>query len=284
MKTLLFGGYGLLGSDIYHSFSEKGIDIIRFSKQDINLLDYSALESCIAKHKPDLVINAAGYTNVAGAETDAQAAYENNCVLTYHLIQVLREYKCNLVAFSSDYVFDGKTQTLYSETDIPFPINTYGWSKFISEELIRSHYPNHYIIRTSWLFGQNGYSFPKAILSKLKNDEDVDVVCDQYGSPTYTKDISQRLTSISKLPYGTYHLTNNGVTSWYQFAREIAKLAEMDENKIQPIPSATLDKTIRRPAFSGLNNGKWESYTEGLRHYSEALREFVQLIKKNGEI
>lgn len=277
MNILLIGGYGLLGSDIFNVLNKNpNYDVVRYTKMEMNLLDRKAVKQKLDHFQPDLIINAAGYTNVKDCEINLDIAFNNNIIALYNLINEVKGKSIPIVHFSTDYVFEGNAIEPYIEEDIKNPINNYGWTKLLSEDLLKANYNAYYIIRTSWLFGKNGSCFPSAILNKLIKGEEIMVVNDQFGTPTYTLDLALLLPRIMDLPYGTYHITNSGYTNWYNFALDIAKIKDLDSTKITPISSEDFDSEIRRPKSSVLSSEKINKHSIYVRHYKEALEEFLE--------
>jgi dTDP-4-dehydrorhamnose reductase len=284
MNILLLGGNGLLGKDIYNVFNQAGHHVICPNKSELNLLDKAHLNIFMEKLSPDLIINCAGFTNVNLAENKFDLAFEINCIGTYNLLLACKYIDGSILHFSTDYIFDGNTSEPYKEDSIANPINKYGWTKLVSEEMIKSSFQKHYIIRTSWLFGLNGPCFPLRIIEKLKRKEQVSVVCDQYGCPTYTLDLATALLSVDQMAYGTYHLTNTGETSWYEFAKTIAEFVSLGNEHILSTLSST-QEIAKRPSFSVLSNKKWEASNSPLRDYKEALSDYIyRLFNLKGEI
>ncbi|QIB27587.1 dTDP-4-dehydrorhamnose reductase [Caloranaerobacter azorensis] len=278
MKILLLGGYGLLGSDIYNVLVSKRYEVVRYTKRELNLMDRKKLETVLKYYNPQIVINAAGYTDVNRAQNDFQSAFDINCIGTYNLVYSLKKIDAKLIYISTDYIFNGEKNEPYTEEDEALPLNNYGWTKLVSEDIIRANYKNYYIIRTSWLFGLNGRCFPKIILDKLKNNKKVEVVEDQIGSPTYTIDLAENILDVVNLPYGIYNITNSGNTSWYDYAKLIAEYAGLDSSNIIPIKTNKYFEKVKRPSYSVLSNSKWKSYNRPLRHFSEALRDFIDKV------
>jgi len=279
MKVFLLGGYGLLGSDIYLSFVKAGFEVYRFPKEKVNLLDISTL-NIINDLNPDVIVHAAGYTNVEKSELNITNAIELNCKGMYNLLRILKDQDIPILYFSTDYVFDGQNNEAYKEEDKALPINNYGLSKLMSEDILRANYKNYYIIRTSWLFGEHGNCFPKVILDKCKNQQKLDVVSDQIGSPTYTKDLAETVKQIiiKKIPFGTYHVTNDGETTWYEFALEILKNSKVNLFEINKILTEDLLSNTKRPKYSVLSNEKIKSYGIVNRSYESASKEFLNNI------
>lgn len=280
VKILLLGGFGLLGSDIYSTFSKQGINILRYPKAELNMLNQEQLFRVIALEKPDVVINAAGYTNVNESEVVTRLAFEQNCTAVLNLCEALRDTKIRLIHISTDYVFDGNKRSPYQEEDPRKPINFYGLSKKISEDLVKGLVERHYLIRTSWLFGHNGQCFPNLVINTLRRGGTMKIVNDQIGSPTYTIDLSQSLALLvrnSDIPFGTYHVTNQGQTDWYSLANRIARESGLPTERIIPIVSDEYNSLAQRPRYSVLDGTKWDEVTQQpMDSYYNALNRYIK--------
>ncbi|WP_047150865.1 dTDP-4-dehydrorhamnose reductase [Aneurinibacillus tyrosinisolvens] len=279
MKILLIGGYGLLGDDIYKVFSYNQQEIIRIKREHLDILDTNNLEETISLIRPELVINASGYTNVAMAEREFEKAFQVNCLGIYNLVNTLKKYDIPLIHFSTDYVFEGGGSTPYKEDDPAIPLNKYGLTKKISEDIIVANYDKYYIIRTSWLFGSNGKCFPRTILQKLSLNEKIYVVNDQFGTPTYTRDLAEGLLNILRFPFGLYHVTNDGYTTWFDYALLVASYMKLNEKNIFPVTSDEQYAGVNRPKFSVLSNEKWSDFAPQLRPYNKAVECFLQVLQ-----
>lgn len=275
MRTLLLGGHGLLGEDIYRVMSDMGHDVFRPRRHDLDLMDLMGIQRALDTIRPEFVIHAAGYTNVAAAESNFEHAFDVNCGGTYNVIRAMNRTSATLVLISTDYVFDGAKRYPYVEEDEPSPVNKYGWTKFTSEQLVKSLYEKSYILRTSWLFGAGGECFPKIMLRRLQQGGTIQVVKDQRGSPTYTRDLAKNIVKLLDLPLGTYHVTNSGETTWYDLATLVARTMGKDVSAIVPVSSTSIDGTVRRPTYSVLSNNKWNNLCEPLRPYDDALGDFL---------
>jgi len=252
MKVLLFGESGMLGSAFSEVFQN---ELIQFRKTDIT--SESKLESLFFKKKPDVVINSAAYTNVDGCETNKDLAFSVNGTSLNFLSRLCNEINATLIHISTDYVFQGLKEKGYDEFDKTNPINVYGLSKELGEKYILENSKKYYLIRTSWLFGPNGKNFVDNIIRKCNSDEEIFVVNDQFGSPTYTYDLAKYISKLVKSNYafGKYHITNKGVCTWYQFANEIKNI-KLLKCKITPVSSLVYSRSAQRPKYSVLLNTK----------------------------
>lgn len=290
MKVLITGSSGMLGRALCQALSDKfkvvGMDIIKpmsyvlcpmsFIKCDITDREKTVAE--IISLKPDIVIHAAAYTDVDGCERDPQKANAVNALGTQNVARACKTNKCLLIYISTDFVFDGKKASPYIESDQPNPISSYGRSKLKGEEFIHSILTRFAIIRSSWLFGKGGHNFVDIILEKARTEEELKVVNDQRGSPTYTPDLAKaiaRLIELSDKIGGIYHITNSGSCCWYEFALAIKEMANLDAD-ILPISSEQFRSPAKRPKMSILDNTRYQQVTsEKLRPWPEALKEYL---------
>ena len=284
MRYLILGKDGMLGHDLEHVFGDE--DFVAYGLKDLDITNHEAVYEKFFTIQPDVVINATGYTNVDLAEKEEETANKINGYGVGLMAKACREIDATLIHFSTDYVFDGKKKSGYGEEETAHPVNAYGRSKALGEklltdemEMINEAMPkegNYFIIRTSWLYGHHGKNFVNTMLETAKKKKRVDVVNDQYGKPTYTLDLCQQvkwLVKSKEYPSGTYHITNEGVTTWYDFAREIFKLAGVSANVVA-CSSEDVSRAAVRPRYSALNNNKLPP----LRPWQEALKEYLNVI------
>lgn len=287
-RILILGKDGMLGHDLRKAFA--GEDFVALGTQDLDITQKDAVFACLMSIQPDIVINAAGYTDVDGSETESEKADLVNGYAAGIVAKASREIAATLVHFSTDYVFDGEKPEGYREEDKTSPINAYGNSKELGEKLVLEEmeyeaYPNqpagkYFLIRTSWLFGLHGDNFVNKMLKlaqkqqqKRKLEKKIDVVSDQFGKPTYALDLAQQvkwLVESKEYPSGIYHITNEGATSWYEFAGRIFDLKKLPIDVV-PCSSATYAARAKRPAYSSLINTKLPP----LRSWQEALQEYL---------
>ena len=263
----------MLGSDISRVFSD--VELTAFTLNDFDITDLDKSVSIIKEANPDCLIHTAAYTDVDGCELDPEKAYLVNGIGARNLTMACEEIKCPIIYISTDYVFDGTKKEPYDEWDITGPINRYGLSKCLGEKFVSSMTNRFYIVRTSWLYGKNGKNFIETISRLLSEKDEIEVVDDQRGSPTYTYDLALKLKELIGKGYGTYHITNSSQCSWYEFAVEIAGL-QSSKTKIKPTTSDKFKRAAKRPAFSVLDNTmlRLEGIQE-LRHWKEALKDYL---------
>lgn len=278
MKILVTGANGQLGYDVLKALLARGIEGIPADIAEFDITDAQATERFIRGCRPDAVIHCAAYTAVDKAEDDAERCRLINETGTENVARACRKVDAKMVYISTDYVFPG-TGDAYYETDAPTdPLSVYGKTKLAGELAVKSLLSRYFIVRTSWVFGKNGSNFVKTMLRLGKEREEVNVVCDQIGSPTYTADLAPLLADMAvSEKYGVYHATNEGVCSWAEFAAEIFRLAEMPTR----VNSITTDQypaaRAHRPANSRLSKASLDN--AGFRRlppWEDAIERFIQ--------
>jgi dTDP-4-dehydrorhamnose reductase len=260
IKTLIIGTKGMLGSDLCNVFP----DAVKLTHKELDITNQDQVLKYIQKIKPDVVINAAAYTDVDVCEDNQDLAFQVNGFGPGNIAEACSIIGAKLVHFSTDYVFDG-TKKEYVESDVQNPINVYGHSKLLGENKIIENMDDYRIIRISWLFGVHGKNFVETMLNLSREMDTVKVVNDQFGKPTYTMDLASKVKEIIKLDPGIYHITNNGICSWYEFASEII-------DNIIPCTSEEFPRKAQRPKYSVLTNTK----TEPMRDWKEALKDYLK--------
>lgn len=264
MKVLVFGSNGQLGFELMKKLEAKDMVPVGFDLPVLDITDNESVLSVITLHKPDCVVNASAYTLVDKAETEREVAFKVNRDGPCFIAKACAEARIPLIHVSTDYVFDGQKDEPYRVDDIPEPLGVYGLSKEAGEQEVRKNINEHIIIRTSWLYGGHGHNFVKTIMRLADEKDLIRVVNDQYGSPTYAADLADAITVIietirmnKEAIWGTYHYTGKGVTTWYDFAREIVELARRGKKlavkEIEPIPSSEYPTPVKRPAYSVLD-------------------------------
>lgn len=275
LKILITGVNGMLGQDLVsclHKYEIMGCDIY-----ELDITNLSMVKSILFTFKPDIVINCAACTDVDGCETNIDHAFSVNGLGPRNLAVVCNELNIPLVHFSTDYVFDGKGSSPYKEWDNVDPQSIYGKSKLLGEQYVRQLTNKYFIIRTSWLYGDNGKNFVQTMLRMAKERDQIGVVNDQQGSPTYTGDLAKAVAQLIQTnAYGTYHLTNSGSCTWYEFTLEIFKQAGIAGIQVKPITTEEINRPAPRPRYSVMDNYIWRLQGfEPLRNYTYALREYL---------
>jgi dTDP-4-dehydrorhamnose reductase len=262
MKILLAGGSGQLAQELQPILLSSG-EVIAVDRTRLDLSRPESIRQAMAEIQPDLVVNAGAYTAVDKAESEPELANAVNGIAPGILAEECEKLGASLIHFSTDYVFDGSHGSAYLETDSTNPLGTYGKSKLAGEEAIRKAGNRHIIIRTAWVYGNGGKgNFVKTMLRLGKEREEIRVVADQIGSPTWTRDLAEAISQIIPLlgseTFGTYQYTNSGVCSWYDFAiaifEEAAKLGlPLKVQRVIPITTSEYPTPAKRPAFSVLS-------------------------------
>ncbi len=260
---MIFGANGMLG----HALRDVFPGAMFLGHKDVEMTDEASVKKIIHQEKPFAVINAAAYTDVDGCEDNEEYADAINGRAPGYLAAACYKTGAILVHYSTDYIFDGSRMD-YREDDAPNPLSAYGRSKLLGEQSIQKNMKNFRIIRTSWLFGGHGKNFVDTILALSRQIPQVKVVNDQIGKPTYTMDLARKTPEIISREPGIYHITNDGICSWLEFASAFIPNAV-------PCSTAEFPRKAKRPAFSVLVNSK----TTPLRHWSEAVKEYVRLKK-----
>ena len=285
MKILLAGGSGQLAQELQPILLSSG-EVIAVDRTRIDLSQPESIRQAMAEIQPDLVVNAAAYTAVDKAENEPELAHAVNGIAPGIFAEECAKLRATLIHFSTDYVFDGSRGSAYLETDITNPLGTYGKSKLAGEEAIRNAVNRHIIIRTAWVYGNGGKgNFVKTMLRLGKEREEIRVVADQIGSPTWTGDlaaaVSQIIPQIKPEIFGTYQYTNSGVCSWYDFAIAIFEEAEklgftLKVQRVIPITTAEYPTPAKRPAFSVLSTVKISAILDTYPpHWRQGLRQML---------
>lgn len=266
MRILLIGCNGQLGSELGFKLNTLG-ELVAVNREQLNLVNPSEIRMFVDRIKPGIIINAAAYTNVDRAEVDHELCYQINVISSQILAECASQLNIPLIHYSTDYVFDGLKTGSYIESDLTNPQSYYGKTKCEGEEKVRLH-PKHIILRTSWLFSKYGENFLKTILMHIQNKDSLSIVSDQIGAPTSTSTLSDVTFKMIKLIlesnnfkyFGTFHATNSGETSWFNYAQFIASEAielgvkvNCKPSQIQPISSSEYSAKAQRPLNSKLN-------------------------------
>ncbi len=251
----------MLGQDLMSQFKYRH-EIVGMDVEDINITRAAECLSAVADVQPELVINAAAYTNVDGCETDQETCFAVNAEGVKNIAEACKPKNIPVIHYSTDYVFDGNGSRPYLEDDPCDPINTYGASKLAGEDYLRRLSDNYLIIRTAWLYGAKGKNFVQAILDRARSTGKLTVVDDQTGSPTCTRDLAAATELlVDKNARGIFHVTNRGFCTWFDFARKILQEAHLEEVELLPMKSADLQRAAKRPAYSVMSHQKFMAAT-----------------------
>ncbi|MBI2809402.1 MAG: dTDP-4-dehydrorhamnose reductase, partial [Candidatus Melainabacteria bacterium] len=251
MKLLVTGAGGMLGQALSACLQSRGHNVVSVPKERLDVTNYAQCLEVIEEQAPDLIIHCGAYTKVDQAESEPNLAYHINGYGTENLAVACNIFETPMLYFSSDYVFDGEQNQPYTPWDATRPLSIYGKSKLAGEKAVQRHLQRFYIVRTSWLYGPNGKNFVDTISSMADDRKTLRVVSDQFGSPTCTLSLSETVADlITTGRWGVYHGTDDGVTSWYEFAREILRGRD---NEIIPIATSEMPRPATRPKYSVLD-------------------------------
>jgi dTDP-4-dehydrorhamnose reductase len=254
MKVLITGAQGQLGQDIVNQCTIRGIECTATNSKTLDITDQKSVNEMVKTHNPDIIYNCAAYNAVDLAEEEWKKAFSVNGLGVKHLALAANKYGSILVHFSTDYVFDGNNNRPYTVVDTPQPINRYGESKLLGENVVRDLCDHYFLIRVSWLFGKGNTNFVSKVLDWSREKTEIAVVDDQISSPTYTVDLAKAsLDLVSTHSFGLYHITNAGACPRYDWARYILEKIGWPGNLVS-VKSIAFKNPAQRPAYSVLNN------------------------------
>lgn len=291
MKVAVTGANGQLGTDLCRALHN--FDVVPLTHADVEIADMASVKKVLFKHKPAVIINTAGYVRVDDCEDEKDKAFSVNALGARNVAVVAQELGARLMHLSTDYVFGGPQPSTinhetinhpprpYTEFDVPAPLNTYGKSMLAGEDFVRHLCSRYFIVRTSGLYGIAGSSgkrgnFVETVLKLAREQDEVRVVNDQVLSPTYTRDLAQKMVQLIPTEYyGIFHITNGGYCSWYEFAREILRLVGT-KTPVVPIASDQYPQKARRPGYSVLDNYHLRLLgMDDMRPWQEALKDYL---------
>lgn len=281
MKVLVTGVNGQLGYELVKELKNKGYtDILAVDKDEMDITNKDMVNKVIKNYHPDVIFHCAAWTAVDKAEDEKEACYNVNVNGTKYISEAAKEIDAKMFYISTDYVFDGTKEGLYEIDDEVNPKSVYGETKYEGEQLVRQNVLKHFIVRISWVFGINGNNFIKTMLKLAETRNELTVVADQFGSPTYTVDLAKLLVEMSETEkYGTYHANNEGYCNWAEFAEYIFKVNNKEVN-VKHITSEEYPQKAYRPRNSKLSkqsldeNGfnRLPSWEDAIERYSKELK------------
>lgn len=257
MRVLVTGAGGMLGTDVVIALQERGHDVRAATRNDLDVTDNEAVVDAV--DGVDVVVNCAAWTAVDDAETDEGSAFALNAGAAQHLARAADSAGAAIVHVSTDYVFDGQADAPYAEDALLAPRSAYGRTKAAGEWAVRAAAPHHWIVRTAWLYGAHGGCFPRTIARLASERDELQVVDDQLGQPTWTADVARQITALidTGSPWGTYHATSSGSASWFDFATAVVERAQATA-RVLPTTTDAFPRPAPRPAWSVLGHGQWE--------------------------
>lgn len=280
MRVALIGASGQLGTDLQKALS--GWDLVALNHSEIEICDFKRVREVLSRANPQVVINTAAFNRVDDCEDDPAGAFLVNALGPRNLARISSERECHIVHVSTDYVFGGEQAIPYAESDSPNPLSVYGVSKLAGECFVRNICPKHLLVRTSGLYGvagsrSKGGNFVDTMIRLAGEGRPIRVVDDQVLTPTYTADLAAKLKELIDLRVvGTYHVTNSGQCSWYEFAATIFDFLGLDP-ELSPAASESLGAKARRPAYSVLEHrGLKACGIESPRVWTDALRAYLR--------
>lgn len=291
MNVLVTGGSGQLGSELKELVCNLKLEIQNYTfvftdSKSLDIVDHQAIKDFIIDNSIDVIINCAAYTAVDKAESDIEMANKINHLAVANMAIIAKEFNISLIHISTDYVFDGKNYKPYLETDNINPQSVYGVTKLVGEKAIQEINPkNSIIIRTSWVYSYYGNNFVKTMLNLGQDRDSLGVIFDQVGSPTYAKDLAKTileiLLKINNQNVQIYNYSNEGVLSWYDFAKEIMDIANIS-CQVDPIETKAYPTPAKRPHYSLLNKGKIkEDFDIVIPHWKDSLKDCIKRLKED---
>jgi len=287
MIVLVSGKNGQLGKELQDIASstlpagrlDKNLQFIFFDREELDIGDEAALKNIFQKHSPSFFINCAAYTAVDKAETEKEEAYQINAEAVGNIAKQCNQFNTTLIHISTDYVFDGKATQPYKEDNKTNPVNYYGFTKLKGEELALENNPNTIIIRTSWVYSKYGNNFVKTMLRLMNERKEINVVDDQFGSPTYARDLAEAIMiivnreSLNVKASRLFHFSNEGIISWYDFATAIKEIKLLN-CIVNPIPTTSYPTPARRPYYSVFDKTRIvNTFDIQLKNWKESLKE-----------
>jgi dTDP-4-dehydrorhamnose reductase len=275
MKVMIVGAGGQLGRALQAQLNNEAI---AFTHADLDITKFDRVARTMTTVEPDVLINAAAFNDVDGAESKLTEAFELNAKGPKNLAMVSRAHGVKLVHVSTDYVFDGYAKEPYDELSVPNPLSAYGASKLAGEREVANYQSQHYIVRTAWLYHTEGRNFPKTMLS-LAGRDSVNVVSDRFGCPTFAPHLAAAILKVVKTDlFGLHHMAGQGQASWYDLTKELYQAAGI-QTQVNPVPATQFQQAATRPDYSVLTTLRPDEFK--LPHWKIGLQEFVQQMRVN---
>lgn len=283
MSWLITGSEGQLGKAMQLALSRSNIEFIPLNAKELDISNEAAVEESINKYKPKVILNAAAWTDVDGAENNMERVFNINANGPKYLAKSAKKYDATLVQISTDYVFSVPGGIPWAEDSAPTPISVYGHTKSAGESYVLENYKERsYIVRTAWLYSAQGTNFVKTMTNlAINNDGEVRVVRDQVGQPTFAKDLAEQVIKMvcSQAPFGIYHGTNSGEASWFDLAKNIFEMSGAKASRVIPVDSSEYIRQAERPKYSVLGHEKWKAAgLSTMRNWKIALEEAMPAV------
>lgn len=280
MKVLVTGTKGQLGYDVVNELEKRGHTAVAVDIEEMDITDAVSVERVITEAEVEAVIHCAAYTAVDAAEDNVEICRRVNAEGTENIAKVCKKLDLKMIYISTDYVFDGEGERPWEPDDERYPLNVYGQTKYEGELAVEKYLEKYFIVRIAWVFGVNGKNFIKTMLKLSETHEELNVVDDQVGSPTYTYDLAVLLVDmVESDKYGRYHATNEGLCTWYEFAKEIFRQAGV-EVKVNPVTSDMFPAKAKRPKNSRMSKDKLDANGfHRLPTWQDALERYLSEIR-----
>lgn len=280
MKVLVTGTKGQLGYDVVNELEKRGHTAVAVDIEEMDITDAVSVERVITEAEVEAVIHCAAYTAVDAAEDNVEICRRVNAEGTKNIAKVCKKLDLKMIYISTDYVFDGEGERPWEPDDERHPLNVYGQTKYEGELAVEKYLEKYFIVRIAWVFGVNGKNFIKTMLKLSETHEELNVVDDQVGSPTYTYDLAILLVDmVESDKYGRYHATNEGLCTWYEFAKEIFRQAGV-EVKVNPVTSDMFPAKAKRPKNSRMSKEKLDANGfHRLPTWQDALERYLSEIR-----
>lgn len=275
MTVLITGGNGQLGTELKKLLDEQGVNYISADAKEMDITDSATVDKFVAKVKPEVIYHCAAYTAVDKAEDEGKELNQLiNVDGTANVAKAAEANNATIVYISTDYIFDGNKKTEYKVDDVPNPQNEYGRAKYEGELEIQKYASKYYIIRTSWVYGEFGANFVFTMQKLAKTHPKLTIVDDQYGRPTWTRDLAEFMTFIveKKAEYGVYHFSNDNSCTWYEFATEILKDIDVE---IAPVDSSAFPQKAKRPEHSIMDLSKTKALAYQIPTWQDSLKNML---------
>ena len=280
IRLLVTGANGQLGTEVTKMLRQDDqYEVLAFNRHELDITDAEQVMRKVIDTKPDWILHCGAYTNVEQAEGEGyDANWAINCDGSANISKAAHEVRAKLIYISTDYVFDGKKGKPYTPDDEVNPLNEYGKAKLAGEQAVQKYYPDAYIIRTSWVFGEHGHNFVYTMLKLAEKTDNLKGVADQFGRPTYAPDLSLFMKHLidTSPEGGIYHFSNDGETSWYGFAKEILKEKNV---RITPVGSDEFPQKAERPTYSVMSLDKVKESGFAVPTWKDALERFKNRIR-----
>jgi dTDP-4-dehydrorhamnose reductase len=279
MRISILGANGQLGRDLTEALADH--DVLPLTRKDFDVTDYGRARSILSEGRPEMIVNLTAYHRVDDCESNPDLAYDVNVLAVLNLVRIANDLDAKIIQFSTDYVFDGRSATPYSESSEPFPLSVYGNSRLAGEYVVRTQAQRYLLIRTCGLYGRagsqgKGGNFVETMLKKARDSQAIRVVHDQIVTPTSTKDLARQLALLLPLQHeGIFHITNEGACSWHDFAAAIFEIRGVRAN-LSPTTSESYKTPARRPRYSVLDNRRLKDLgLNRMLSWREALAEYL---------